>query len=259
MTSARLTRPSIGETTLREVQIELGGAQRGRHGVDVGRRLGRGAGAALALFERHRVLARQAIGAPHFDRGAIARHRRLRELRAQTIDLRLKRTIVDLEQQLSLPHEAAFLERHVRDEAGDARTDGDRLHGLEPAGEFVPFGDVARDRRRGGDLGKRRRRRRWFRRGCRRRRSWPQSPARASAPSLRAEEKSSDERDGCVFMTYAACRRRAASHNPADSRDRASSEYGMAGSPGRHRPPSSKRTRPSWSGRPSGVGGRLAR
>ena len=111
MTSARLTRPSIGETTLRELEVELGGAERGGDGVDVRGRLGGGAGAALALFERHGVVGRQPVGAPHLRRGAVARRRRLRELGAQPIDLRLERTIVDLEEQLSLADEAAFLER----------------------------------------------------------------------------------------------------------------------------------------------------
>src|SRR4029077_16344156 len=85
----------------------------------------------------------------------IARDRRLREFGAKTIDLRLKRTVVDLEQDLSLLDKAAFLERHIRDEARNARPDGDRLHGLESSRELVPFRDVTRDRRRGSDLRKR--------------------------------------------------------------------------------------------------------
>ena len=71
--------------------------------------------------------------------------RRLRELGAEPRDLRLERPVVDLEEHLPLPDQAAFLERDPGDQARDARPDRDRLHGLEPAGELVPLGDVARD------------------------------------------------------------------------------------------------------------------
>ena len=98
-----------------EFEVELGGPQRGGDGVDMRRRLGGDAGAALALFERHGVVGRQAIGALHFGGGAIARGGRLRELGAQPFHLGQERAIVELEQQLSLPYEAAFLEGDVRE------------------------------------------------------------------------------------------------------------------------------------------------
>jgi len=79
-----------------EVQIELGRTQRRRRRVHVGCRLARGTRTALALLEGHRVLAGQPIRAPHLDRGAIARDRCLRDFRAQAVDLRLERTVVNL-------------------------------------------------------------------------------------------------------------------------------------------------------------------
>ena len=137
-----------------ELEIELGGAERGRDRVDTSRGLGRRAGPALALFERHGVVARQPVGPPHLGRGAIARGVGLRQLRAEPLDLRDEGTIVELEQQLARPDEAALLEGDVRDQARDARPDADRLHRLEAAGELIPFGDVAGDRGCRGHLRK---------------------------------------------------------------------------------------------------------
>ena len=59
---------------------------------------------------------------------------------------------------MSLLDEAALSEGNGGDQSGDARPDADGLNGLEAAGEFIPFGDVAADGRRGGDLWQRGRR-----------------------------------------------------------------------------------------------------
>ena len=45
-----------------------------------------------------------------------------------------------------------FLEAHAGHVSRHARTNGDGVHGFEPAGELVPFGDVARDDGGDGDL-----------------------------------------------------------------------------------------------------------
>jgi hypothetical protein len=88
----------------------------------------------------------------HLRCGTAARRGRLRELGLQPLHLRHERPIVELEQQLSLADEAAFLEGHVREQTRDARPDADGLHRFQASGELIPFGHVAGDGRRGGDL-----------------------------------------------------------------------------------------------------------
>ena len=157
VTSARLTRPSIGETTFVNSRSSSAARSAAATASYLRGRFSGGGGAAFALLERHRVLGRQPVGAALLRAGAVARRRGLRELGAQAGNLRLEGAIVELEQDLSLTHQAAFLERHGRDQSGDARPDADGLHGLEPAGELVPLGDVARDGRGRGHL------RKWWR------------------------------------------------------------------------------------------------
>ena len=68
------------------------------------------------------------------------------------IDGELERPLVDGEQQVALLDGAAVAEMHLVDVAGDAGPDLDALHGLEAAGELVPLGDAAGERRRHGHL-----------------------------------------------------------------------------------------------------------
>ena len=66
VTSARLTRPAIGEVDAREFEIELHRAQRRLGGRNLRRRFGRERRAAIVLLERHRVLGAQPLGALQF-------------------------------------------------------------------------------------------------------------------------------------------------------------------------------------------------
>ena len=166
---ARPTRPSIGEVTLRELEIQLRGAQRGFDRRDLRGRLLRERRAAIALFVRDRVLAAQPLGALELAVGAL--HGGARASRAsavQPIDLRLERSRVDLEQQVALADDRAFGEANGGHEPGHPRPDFDGVDGLEATGEFIPFGHVALDDAGDGDL--RRRRRRLLRGGLRARR-----------------------------------------------------------------------------------------
>jgi hypothetical protein len=63
----------------------------------------------------------------------------------KTIDLRLKWTRIDLEQEVATLDDGAFGESHGGHVTGDARPDGDRVDRLQAAGEFIPLGDLARD------------------------------------------------------------------------------------------------------------------
>ena len=136
-----------------ELEIELRGAKRGGHGVVCGP-----SASAAAPVRRSRSSSEiafsvaQPIGAPLLGRRAIAPGTRLRQLRAEPLDLRLERPVVDFEEHLSLPDQAALLKRDPGDQARDSRPDSDRLDGLEPAGELVPLGHVARDGGRSGHL-----------------------------------------------------------------------------------------------------------
>ena len=69
MTSARPTRPSIGDTTLVNSSSSSAARSAAATASTWARRLGRGAGAALALLVGHRVLARQPLRAPHLGGG----------------------------------------------------------------------------------------------------------------------------------------------------------------------------------------------
>ena len=207
MTSARLTRPSIGETTL--VNSRSSSAARSAAATastcaaaSVGGAR-RGARAPRATSRSRSTAGRRGACS---DAGAVARGRGLRQLGAQPVDLRLEGAVVELEQDLSLTHQAAFLERHARDQARDARPDADRLHGFEAAGELVPLGDVARDGRGRGHLRERWRGRLRSGRGCTRRARRPPAitaPARERDGSGRCESVKH-----CVNMPAACARGR---------------------------------------------------
>src|SRR5205814_4642601 len=92
-------------------------------------------------------------------RGALHGGVGARELGAQAIDFGLERTRVDLEQEVAFVDHRSFIEANGGDESGDARTNGDGVHGLEAGGEFVPFGNVVRNDFGDADL-------RWWRRSA---------------------------------------------------------------------------------------------
>ena len=70
---------------------------------------------------------------------------RARDLRAKTIDLRLERTRVDLEEHVAAVDHRAFVEPHGRNESRDAGPDFHGVDSLEPSGEFIPLGHAAFD------------------------------------------------------------------------------------------------------------------
>ncbi|MDT4851694.1 hypothetical protein FQZ97_858850 [compost metagenome] len=75
------------------------------------------------------------------------------QLGLQALDLGLEGARVDLEQQVAFLHQAAFIEGHLVDVAGDARADLDGLGGFQAAGEFVPFVEGLFDHLGDADLG----------------------------------------------------------------------------------------------------------
>src|SRR5205823_4849993 len=90
-------------------------------------------------------------------RGALHGGIRARKLGAEAVDFGLERTRVDLEEEVAFVDHRSFIEANGGDESGNARTDGDGVHGLEAGGEFVPLGDVVRDDFGDADLRWRRR------------------------------------------------------------------------------------------------------
>ena len=134
----------------RELEVQFGGAQRRFDAGDLRHDLLGKRDATLDLLAGHRVLRGEPPGAIELGlRAPLGRSRAL-QFGAQAVDLGLKGARVDLEQQVALADQGAFAEPDVRDVAGDAGTDLDRVDGLEAAGELVPLGDLAgrRPRRR---------------------------------------------------------------------------------------------------------------
>ncbi|MNP47847.1 hypothetical protein D3C76_1419260 [compost metagenome] len=76
------------------------------------------------------------------------------QLGFQALDLGLEGARVDLEQQVAFLHQAAFIEGHVVDVAGHARTDLDRLGRFQAAGELVPLVEGLFDHFGNADLGR---------------------------------------------------------------------------------------------------------
>ncbi len=140
-----------------ELEVELRRAECGGDCVNMRGGFGRRAGPPLALLQRHGVVGCQPVRPPHFRRRAIARARCLCQLGAQPLDLGEEGAVVELKEQLSLADQAAFLERDGRDQSRDTRTDADRLHRFEAAGELVPFRHLTSNRGCRRHLGERRR------------------------------------------------------------------------------------------------------
>ena len=144
MTIARPTRPSIGEVTCVNSRLSSAARSAASTAATCAADSSRERGAALVLLVRHRVLAGEPAGALELRLSRAEPSRALVQLGAQPIDFGLERTRVDLEEQIAAPDDRAFLEANRGDVPGHARPDGDGVHGLEPAGEFVPLGDVLR-------------------------------------------------------------------------------------------------------------------
>ncbi len=109
---------------LRELEVQLRGPERGLDGRRLRRRFLRECRAAIVLLVRDRVLGAKALGALQLGVGALTRGSRARELGAQTIDLRLERPRIDLEQQV------ASLDDGALPRSGPPRRDPIRAAGL---------------------------------------------------------------------------------------------------------------------------------
>ncbi len=121
-----LGRPDLG---LRHLHGRLGVAH-DRHAVVEGL-----VGDDLALHQRlaaHDV----EIGVLHLGRGG-------EQLGSRLLQRALEGTRVDHEQQIALLDQLPILEPHLGEVAGDPRPHLHRLDGVEAAGVFVPFHDVA--------------------------------------------------------------------------------------------------------------------
>ena len=141
VTSLRPMRPSIGDTTRRKLDVELGafecafrrddGSLRGLHGLS-------------ALVDH---LLRYRLGAPEFDRALeiAAREGELRLRRLQPplflLGHRLVGPRIDDEEKVSLLDHGAFLEVRRLQIAAHPRTDADVIDRLKTSGELIPLGD----------------------------------------------------------------------------------------------------------------------
>ena len=146
----------------RELEVELGRVDSGAGRGDIRLRFARCVDARVVLFARHRLDVDQLLAARCIGRSKLSAGNCARQLRFGLRQLGAIRARVDHEQQVAFVHLAAFGEIHALDVARDARPHFDGLDGFEPAGEFVPLGDVALERGGHGNLGRRR-----LRCGCR--------------------------------------------------------------------------------------------
>ena len=108
---------------LRELEVQLRGAERGLDGRRLRGRFLRECRATIVLFFRDRVLGAKALGAVQLGVGALTRGARARELGAQTIDLRLERPRIDLEQRSPRRTMAPSSKRTAETRPGYARPD----------------------------------------------------------------------------------------------------------------------------------------
>ena len=130
VTIARPTRPSIGDVTLREFEVQLRRPERGLDGCRLRRRLLREGRASVVLLFRDGVLGAKLLGSLELGRCTLPGGAGASELGAQTIDFGLERTRVDLEERIAASDDGAFLEPHRGNQTGDARTDFDGIDRL---------------------------------------------------------------------------------------------------------------------------------
>jgi len=110
-----------------------------------GFRLAGGTDPCVGQFGGNRVVDAQPLAPLGLAGSTLLDRAGLLQLGFQALDLRLEGTRVDLEQEVAFLHQGAFLERHLVDEAGDARADFHGFRRLQTSGEFVPFGDLMLD------------------------------------------------------------------------------------------------------------------
>jgi len=94
---------------------------------------------ALIIFARDGVRADEALGAGMICFGELEVRDAAAALGDQTIDLRLEGTRINLEEELTLFDARAVLEGDAIYIATDAWANLDRIHGLQPPAELLPF------------------------------------------------------------------------------------------------------------------------
>ncbi len=155
VTSARLTRPSIGAVI--RVKLRFRRAASSCAWVAATAALASWAAvvrasassAEIALLGAQAFAALGFVDAPRLGRAGLL------QLGFEALDLGLERARVDLEQQVAFLHQCAFMEGHAVDVARHPRAQLHRLRGLQAAGEFVPLVQRLFDDFGDADLGRR--------------------------------------------------------------------------------------------------------
>ena len=93
----------------------------------------------LIVLARDGVRADEAFGAGAVCFGELEIGDAATALSNQAVDLGLKRSRVDLEEELAFLDARAIFKGNAVDIAADARANLDRIHGLKASGEFLPF------------------------------------------------------------------------------------------------------------------------
>ncbi len=138
---------------LRKIPGGLGGEQRALGFLIVGL-------ARIGFLDRDGVVGQKLRRARGFASGVLQAHPRLFEFRLSLIERRLVPARIDHEQHVALFHQLTGLKLYLLDEPGNARTNLDRFHRFNAAGELFLIDDFPaldrRDRhcgRRGRDCG----------------------------------------------------------------------------------------------------------
>ena len=153
VTSARLTRPAMGDRTAVQPRLSRAVSTAASAARTAATLLATGAGPAVELLAGDGLHLYQLFGAAHLALGQVRRSARLLQLGLRPIEVGLVRAGIDLEEHLALADLAALGERHSPDVARDPGPDLDLVHRLEPAAELVPLGDVALEHRGHADGG----------------------------------------------------------------------------------------------------------
>ena len=151
VTSARLTRPLIGERTSVHSRLSRAVATVRLRRPHRGLALGLAGGARIVLLLGDRLDRDQPPGPVHIPRRQLGAGPGDLDLGLRPRQLGGVRPGIDLEEDLALADFLSFLEGHPADEARDPRADFHRVHRLEPAGELVPLVDLALGHRGDGD------------------------------------------------------------------------------------------------------------
>jgi hypothetical protein len=139
-----------------ELDVELGGVDRGAGRRDAGFGLSHGGGTGLRLFLGHRLALHQGAGtSEELLREIHARLRQL-EIALRPAQLRLVGARVDREQEVALSHQGALAKVDRLQVAADAGADLHGIDRLESCRVLVPVDELALHGARDGHLGRRR-------------------------------------------------------------------------------------------------------